>query len=213
MFITFEGIEGCGKTTQIRRLGKRLDRYGIPFVMTLEPGGTKIGENIRKMLLDSNNKNISPLTELILYAADRAQHVEEVIMPALSQGKWVICDRYFDATVAYQGSGRKQDMGLINILNDKITQGIQPDITFLLDCPAELGLDRAFKRDKSLSRGNQDRFEKEKMDFHRDVRRGYLELARNNDKRFVVIDAVSNEDDVELMIFQVLQPLLENRRR
>lgn len=213
MFITFEGIEGCGKTTQIRRLGKRLDRYGITFVMTLEPGGTKIGENIRKMLLDSNNKNISPLTELILYAADRAQHVEEVIMPALSQGKWVICDRYFDATVAYQGSGRKQDMGLINILNDKITQGIQPDITFLLDCPAELGLDRAFKRDKSLSRGNQDRFEKEKMDFHRDVRRGYLELARNNDKRFVVIDAVSNEDDVELMIFQVLQPLLENRRR
>ena len=181
--------------------------------MTLEPGGTKIGENIRKMLLDSNNKNISPLTELILYAADRAQHVEEVIMPALSQGKWVICDRYFDATVAYQGSGRKQDMGLINILNDKITQGIQPDITFLLDCPAELGLDRAFKRDKSLSRGNQDRFEKEKMDFHRDVRRGYLELAHNNDKRFVVIDAVSNEDDVELMIFQVLQPLLENRRR
>ncbi|MDB9823421.1 dTMP kinase [Deltaproteobacteria bacterium] len=209
MFITFEGIEGCGKTTQIKRLAKTLEKHGIQFARTLEPGGTQVGMTIRKVLLDSRNKNLTPLTELILYAADRAQHVEEVIIPALNNGRWVICDRFFDATVAYQGSARGQDMELIKILNDSATQGIRPDITFLLDCPAETGLDRAVKRNEISSQDDQDRFEREKMDFHRAVRRGYLDLAQNEKKRFIIIDAALTEDDVEQQIYKALRPFLE----
>ena len=209
MFITFEGIEGCGKTTQIDRLAKRLDKHGIRYVRTLEPGGTRIGKKIRKILLDSNNKDLSPLTELILYAADRVQHVEEIIRPALVQKKLVICDRFFDATVVYQGFARGQDMELIRTLNEKATRGIRPDITFLLDCPAEMGLARAVKRNKESSQDGQDRFERERMDFHRAVRRGYLELAANEDKRFVVVDASLAEDEIEQRIFDVLEPFLK----
>ena len=208
MFITLEGIEGCGKTTQIKRLVKKIDTYGIPLVKTFEPGGTRVGEGLRRILLDSQNKNLSPVTELMLYAADRAQHVEEVIKPALDQGKWGICDRFFDATVAYQGSARGQDIRLIQFLNEKVTQGIRPDMTFLLDCPVEMGLDRALKRDKSHSHKGQDRFEMEKVDFHLEVKRAYLELARENQKRFVVIDATLAEDDVEEKMFQYLKPFL-----
>ena len=209
MFITFEGIEGCGKTTQIKRIEKKLKSHGIPLITTLEPGGTIIGMDIRQILLNSRNKNLSPLTELILYAADRAQHVEEIIEPALDQGKWVLCDRFFDATMAYQGSARGLDRELIKFLNDKVTHGIRPDITFLLDCPVEVGLDRALKRNKALSQEGQDRFEREKPDFHRMVRKGYLELARKDNKRFVVIDATLTEDDVEQEIFQFLMQFLE----
>lgn len=209
MFITFEGIEGCGKTTQIERLAKRLDEHGIQYIRTLEPGGTKIGKKIREMLLDSNNKDLHPLTELILYEADRAQHVEEIIRPALVENKWVICDRFYDATVAYQGFARGQDMELIRSLNEKATRGIRPDITFLLDCPEEMGLARAVKRNKESCQEGQDRFEREKMDFHRAVRNGYLELAAREDKRFVVIDASMGENEVEGNILNVLKPFLK----
>jgi dTMP kinase len=208
LFITFEGIEGCGKTTQVKRLVKRLNRFDIPLITTLEPGGTNIGKHIRGILLDSNNRDLSPLTELLLYAADRAQHVEEVIKHALDQGKWVICDRFFDATVAYQGSARGLDMELIKVLNEKVTQGVKPDLTFLLDCPEEVGLGRAITRNKTQSQKGQDRFEREKLDFHRAVRKGYLELARKNHKRFAVIDATLAEDDVEKKIFEPIQPFL-----
>lgn len=209
MFITFEGIEGCGKTTQIKRIAKRLSRNGIPIITTLEPGGTSIGQNIRRIVLDSHNKNLSHLAELALYAADRAQHIEEVIKPALDQRKWVICDRFFDATVAYQGTARGLDMELIRMLNEKVTKGIQPDITFLLDCPVEVGLDRALERNRTLSPKGQDRFEKERLDFHMKVRRGYLELARNNPKRFVIIDATLAKNEVEQEIFKHIKPLLK----
>lgn len=209
MFITFEGIEGCGKTTQIKRIAKRIIRNGIPIITTLEPGGTSIGQNIRRIVLDSHNKNLSHLAELALYAADRAQHIEEVIKPALDQRKWVICDRFFDATVAYQGTARGLDMELIRMLNEKVTKGIQPDITFLLDCPVEVGLDRALERNRTLSPKGQDRFEKERLDFHVLVRRGYLELARNNPKRFVIIDATLAENEVEQEIFKHIKPLLK----
>lgn len=209
MFITFEGVEGCGKTTQVKRFVRRLRRCGIPLITTLEPGGTKIGKNIRKILLDPHNIDLSPLTELILYAADRAQHVEEVIKPALDDGKWVICDRFFDATVVYQGIARGQDMKLIHILNEKATQGIRPDITFLLDCPADMGLERALKRDERQSHKGQDRFERETLAFHRAVRRGYLDLARKNQDRFVVIDAALPKDEVEERIFQRIEPYLK----
>ena len=187
---------------------KRLNRFDIPLITTLEPGGTGIGKRIRGILLDSNNKDLSPLTELLLYAADRAQHVEEVIKHALDQGKWVICDRFFDATVAYQGSARGLDMELIKVLNEKVTQGVQPDLTFLLDCPEEVGLGRAITRNKTQPQKGQDRFEREKLDFHRAVRKGYLELARKNHKRFAVIDATLAEDEMEEKIFEHIQPFL-----
>ncbi len=209
MFITFEGIEGCGKTTQVKRFVKRLKGLGISLITTFEPGGTRIGKNIRKILLDSRNKHLSPLTELILYAADRAQHVEELIKPALNEGKWVICDRFFDATVVYQGIARGQDMKLVQSLNAQVTQGIQPDITFLLDCPVDMGLNRALKRNEAQSQKGQDRFEREALDFHRAVREGYLDLARKNQDRFVVLDATLPKDEVEKRIFQYIEPHLQ----
>ncbi|MGD2127236.1 MAG: dTMP kinase [Desulfobacteraceae bacterium] len=209
MFITFEGIEGCGKTTQIKRLVRRLKRYGIPVVNTLEPGGTQIGKHIRGILLDSLNKNLTPLAELTLYAADRAQHVAEVIKPALDQGNWVICDRFFDATVVYQGSARGQDMQLIQLLNEKVTRGIRPDMTFLLDCPVEVGLERALERNETGLDKGQDRFENEKMAFHEKVRQAYLALARKEGKRFIIIEAIADKDEVEEEIFRHIKPHLK----
>jgi dTMP kinase len=209
LFITFEGIEGCGKTTQIKRLGRRLRSHGVPFLATLEPGGTKIGRGIRRILLDSRNKNLTPLAELALYAADRAQHVEEVIKPALKQGKWVICDRFADATVVYQGWARAQDMRLVRILNEEVTQGLHPDKTFLLDCPVEIGLQRALNRNRSEPDQGQDRFEKEQMVFHRAVRHAYLDLAQKEPKRIVVIEASGREEAVEEEIFRYIEPCLK----
>ena len=209
MFVTFEGIEGCGKTTQVRRLVKRMEYREIPVVRTLEPGGTGIGEKIRRILLDARHKNLLPLTELLLYEADRAQHVEEVIRPALKQRKWVICDRFCDATVAYQGVGRGQNMAWVETLNAWVTRGVRPDRTFLLDCPVELGLERAHLRNQELSDRGQDRFEQERLDFHAGVRQGYLELARADVDRFVIIDARQTEDQLEEEIFGHLSPYLE----
>ncbi|MCJ7595865.1 MAG: dTMP kinase [Desulfobacterales bacterium] len=209
MFITFEGIEGCGKTTQMRRLKDGLRAYGVPFVSTLEPGGTEIGKKVRQILLDSRNRNLTPLAELLLYSADRAQHVEEVIRPALDQDKWLICDRYFDATVAYQGLARGQDLGLIQFLNGKVTGGISPDITFLLDCPVEIGLSRALKRNEEQKSKGQDRFEREKIAFHQKVRKAYLDLAKEYPKRFAVIDATMDVEDVEKEIFKHIKPFLD----
>ena len=209
MFITFEGIEGCGKTTQIRRLAKRLASYRIDVLLTFEPGGTSIGKRIRSILLDSRNRKLDPLSELMLYAADRAQHVEEVIKPALEQGKWVLCDRFSDATVAYQGIARSQDMRLIRVLNDKVTRGIRPDITFLLDCPVEMGLARAFRRNRTGRNQGQDRFEKEAKAFHHKVRKGYLDIARKDRKRFIVIQGSGSSEEVEERIFRYIEPFLK----
>ncbi|MEE9418715.1 MAG: dTMP kinase, partial [Desulfatiglandaceae bacterium] len=146
MFITFEGIEGCGKSTQVKYLVDRLGNLDVSVFSTMEPGGTRVGQDIRRILLDSQNQNLSPLAELLLYAADRAQHVEEVIRPLLEQGKWVVCDRYFDATLVYQGYARGQEIGLIKTLNKKASLGIRPDITFLIDCPVRVGIERALRR-------------------------------------------------------------------
>jgi dTMP kinase len=209
LFITFEGIEGCGKTTQIKRLAGRLEERGVKLISTLEPGGTRIGQDIRKVLLDSKNSHLAPLAELILYAADRAQHIEEVIKPALDQGKWVLCDRFFDATVAYQGAGRGLDMSLIKTLNDLVTKGIRPDLTLLLDCPPETGIERAVKRININGEAGQDRFEREKMEFHKRVREGYLEIARREQRRFAIIDATLSEDRVEEEIFRVVSPFIK----
>jgi dTMP kinase len=212
MFITFEGIEGCGKTTQIRRLARRLASLGIPVVLTYEPGGTRIGKQIRRVLLDSRNKDLAPLAEVMLYAAERAQHVKEVIRPALDQGKWVLCDRFMDATVVYQGMARGQDMKLIQLLNRKVTLSIRPNLTFLLDCPVEVGLERAILRNKAGKVKGQDRFEKETQAFHQKVRRGYLVQARKDPKRFIVVRADGRADEVEERIFRCIQPLVSRPR-
>jgi dTMP kinase len=212
LFITFEGMEGCGKTTQIQRLEKFLTDHEIPVLFTLEPGGTGIGSNIRRVLLDTENKNIAPLAELLLYEADRAQHIEEMIKPALNEGKWVVCDRFFDATVAYQGSARGQDMKLIRFLNEKVTQGIRPNLTFLLDCPVQTGLKRALRRNLSVHDDGQDRFEKEKEQFHHKVREGYLVLARQNKKRFKVIDATRSVEEMALEISDHIMPFVNEKK-
>ena len=205
LFITFEGMEGCGKTTQVKRLARSLQGLGIPVVVTLEPGGTSIGKNIRRVLLDSRNKALTPLSELMLYAADRAQHVEEIIKPTLGSGKWVVCDRFCDATVVYQGAARGQDKKLIQLLNNVATQGIRPHLTFLLDCPVEVGLRRALGRNM---RG-QDRFEREALSFHRKVRNGYLDLARKNKKRFVILDAGASRKEIEAEILRHVKNFLK----
>lgn len=197
MFITFEGIEGCGKTTQIGRLARKLEGRGLSVVLTHEPGGTEIGQRIRRILLDSKNTHLSPLTELLLYEADRAQHMTEIIGPAMAAGQWVLCDRFYDATVVYQGMARDQDRGLIERLNEKVTHNVKPDLTFLLDCPVEIGLARALKRNNSLELSGQARFEQEKTAFHQKVREGYLVLAREFPERFAVIDGSLGPEEVE----------------
>jgi dTMP kinase len=213
LFITFEGIEGCGKTTQVKRFIKYLNKNGISSINTLEPGGTDIGQGIRRILLDTNNTNLFPLTELILYAADRAQHVNEVIKPALDQGKWVICDRYLDATIAYQGFGRGLDLEIINILNKKATGGLLPDVTILMDCEEDVGIKRALERNKESSQEDQGRFEKEKMEFHHRVRQGYLTLADKNKGRYIVIDAAKTVDEVEKDIIRALKQHVDSERK
>ena len=208
MFITFEGIEGCGKSTQAKRLVNRLKELAVPLVFTLEPGGTSVGQKIRRILLDSRNQHLSPLAELLLYAADRAQHVEEVIKPALEQEKWVLCDRFFDATTVYQGYARGLDMKLIVTLNEKASPGIRPDITFLIDCAVEVGLERALNRNKIQFQEGQDRFEREKKDFHEAVREGYLTMAMEDRERFVVVDGTLKEDELEEIIFKHVEPFV-----
>ena len=213
MFITFEGIEGCGKSTQAKRLVNRLRELAVPLVFTLEPGGTNVGQKIRHILLDSRNHHLSPLTELLLYAADRAQRVEEVIKPALEQEKWVLCDRFFDATTVYQGYARGLDMKLIVTLNEKASPGIRPDITFLVDCAVEIGLERALKRNKIQFQEGQDRFEREKKDFHEAVREGYLTMAMEDRERFVVVDGTLKEDELEEIIFKHVEPFISRNMR
>jgi dTMP kinase len=208
VFITFEGIEGCGKSTQARRLVNRLRDASVPLVFTLEPGGTRVGSDIRKILLDSSNSGLSPLAELFLYEADRAQHVEEKIRPALEQGKWVVCDRFFDATTVYQGFARGQDMKLIRDLNEKACFGIRPDMTFLIDCPVEIGLKRALKRNEGVPQVGQDRFEREEKDFHEAVRQGYLTMANEDPERIVVVDCKLNQDELEAVIFEHVRPFI-----
>jgi dTMP kinase len=213
LFVTFEGIEGCGKTTQVKRVAGRLEGLGLRVLATFEPGGTPIGQDIRRILLDAQNRDLYPLAELLLYEADRAQHMARVVIPALNRGTWVLCDRFFDATTVYQGYARGLDLSLIELLNNRVSSGIQPDITFLHDCPVEVGLTRARGRDVNRGEDGQDRFERERRAFHQAVREGYLELARRYSERFVVIDATRSEEDVEGEVFDRLKSHLPRNVR
>ncbi len=197
-FITFEGIEGTGKTTQIRRTADWLTAHGIDFVLTREPGGCFIADQIRTVLLDSKNTALAPEAELLLYLASRAQHVTEVIRPALDANKVVLCDRFADATQAYQGYARELGSDLVSHLNRYATGGLTPDLTLLLDIPVETGLARARRRADAIEDDSdkEDRFEKEHLDFHQRVREGYLAIARNHTDRVLILDAAGSEDEV-----------------
>ncbi len=204
LFITFEGTDGAGKTTQIQRLTADLRQTGYDVCLTREPGGTPISEQIRDMLLNPDHIEMAATTELLLYAASRAQHVSEVIKPALEAGKVVISSRFADAMVVYQGYGRGLDLERINHLNRIATDGVTPDVTFVLDLPVEIGLQRV-----QNSRGGLDRLEREKIEFHRRLREGYQILAKQEPQRLKIIDSQVNSEQVYAQIQAIIQPLLQ----
>jgi dTMP kinase len=210
MFITLEGIEGSGKTTQIGRLMEFLENRGIECVTTRQPGGTLIGENIRSILLDPANSALAPMTELLLYMADRSQHIYELIRPCLQAGKTVICDRYFDATMVYQGFARGLNIKLIQQLHQILFDDLKPDITLLLDLAPRVGLQRAWQQLNNGQRsGLESRFEAETVAFHEKVRSGYLELARLEPGRFQIVDAAQSQDQVFTAISKIVSSILE----
>ena len=210
MFISLEGIEGCGKTTQLKHLSAYFADKGRPFVVTCEPGGTAIGKKIRSILLDPASKGLVPAAELLLYMADRAQHIHSLIRPRLAEGKVVVCDRYFDATVVYQGFARGLDTGFICDLHRIIFEDLKPDITLLLDLPPRIGLARAWQELDSGNRsGTESRFEEETINFHEKVRAGYLELAGREPKRYKIIDASRPIDEVQADMREVLSEYLD----
>ena len=205
MFITFEGIEGSGKTTQIKRVHDYLKEQGHDVVMTREPGGTVIGEQIRAILLDPESRDMDPMAELLLYFADRAQHLNQKIKKHLTAGRTVLCDRYYDATLAYQGYARGLSIELIEKLHQLVFHNFKPDLTFLLDLPPRMGLERAWRQIENGARtGKESRFEAEAMRFHESVRQGYLTLARIEPRRFEIIDASQATDQVWQRILSVL---------
>jgi dTMP kinase len=205
MLITFEGIEGSGKTTQIKHVARFLKKIGKASIITREPGGTNIGIQIRTILLDSRNKNIDPISELLLYVADRVQHAREVIIPGLASGKLVLCDRFFDATLVYQGFARGLDIVLIRKLHHMMLDNLTPDVTLLLDLPPEMGLSRAWKQiNQKIRSGSETRFEEERLLFHEKVRSGYLKLAQAEPDRFSIIDAALGEEQVRDDILKTL---------
>jgi len=190
MFITFEGIEGSGKSTQLRRVAERI----TDAVVTKEPGGTPLADRIRAILLDSTAR-IDPVAELFLFAASRRQNVVEVIRPALARGATVLCDRFTDSTLAYQGFGRLLNLDQLRTLNAWATDSLTPDLTLLFDLPEEVGLSRARSRNAEAA-DDEGRFETEDLRFFRRVREGYLTLAVAEPSRFAVIDASGDADDV-----------------
>jgi dTMP kinase len=199
-FITFEGIEGCGKSTQVALLARHLSKAGHAVMTTREPGGCPIADQVRDILLDAANRDMAPVTELLLYAAARAQHVNEIVAPALESGQIVLCDRFTDATVAYQGYGRGLDLAVIEVLNRMARGNIRPDLTILVDCPVEIGLSRAMARINVSSGAREERFELESLQFHRKVREGYLSLSQMEPDRFIVIDGSRTIEETETAI-------------
>jgi len=203
-FVSFEGGDGTGKTTQIHALESYLRSRGRSSLATREPGGTSLGKLIRKVLLEVGDHEIAPSTELFLYLADRAQHVSEVIRPAIDAGKIVLCDRFTDSTLAYQGYGRGIDVALLRLFNDVADHGVRPDLTFLLDCPVALGLARTNQRQREAAQPREDRFEREKIEFHEKIRAGFLAMACAEPARFRVIDAAQAAEDVARDIQKII---------
>ncbi|MFH1037592.1 MAG: dTMP kinase [PVC group bacterium] len=211
-FITFEGGEGSGKSTQARLLAGYLKQAGRDVVATREPGGTEIGDEIRGILLNPELTEMGNVTELLLLAASRAQNVCERIRPALERGAVVICDRFIDSTLAYQGYGRKFDLKLLASLNRLATGGVTPDLTILLDLSPEIGLARAKALDKAGSKkGEGDRIEQEDIEFHRRLRKGFLELAEKEPERFRMIPVQGNIEAAQRLVIGIVEEFLKSR--
>ena len=199
LFITFEGGEGCGKSTQIAALKARLEAMGKTVVQTREPGGTALGESVRSLLQhDDAGQGMSPEAELLLFAASRAQHVRELIAPAIAQGQIVLCDRFLDSTTVYQGVARAIDSKKVDTINQFAIGDTKPDLTILIDLPPEIGLARVHAR----SDGQLDRMENEAIEFFQAVRQGYLDLAKSEPKRFLVLDGSQTVEELETQIWQ-----------
>jgi dTMP kinase len=207
IFITIEGGEGSGKTTQSRLLKEYLEKLGRKVLLTREPGGTLFAESIRKILLNPDSRPV-PLSELFLYEAARSQHMDEFVIPALKAGKVVICDRFTDATVAYQGYGRKLDIKLINRLNKEATFGILPNLTIYLDIDPKKGLNKAKFLDKESYGASGDRIERESVIFHNNVRKGYLNQAKKYHKRIKVIKTQSTPLETHMLIRKYFDAVL-----
>ena len=203
-FITLEGGEGVGKTTNLLFLDQLLTAQGISVVKTREPGGTVLAEKIRQLLLETHDEAVDSMTELLMMFAARAQHIRHVIKPALVQGDWVLCDRFTDATYAYQGGGRGMAMDKIAWLERAVQGDLKPDLTLLLDAPVQIGMVRA------KGRGELDRFEQERYDFFEKVRQAYLNLAQQQPERFAVIDASQPLDEVQRAIKYRIESLIAN---
>ena len=201
LFITFEGGEGSGKSVQTRALYRKFCRLNIPAVLIHEPGSTPLGERLTRLLKWAQSTNISPLTELMLFNASRAQLVEEVVRPALKAGKIVVCDRYTDSTIAYQGYGRRLDIGRIKNINKLATGALKPDLSVLMDIPVDKGFARKTGQEA-------DRFEKEAKAFHQRVRKGYLKLAAEEPERWLVIDARLSKEKIKQIIWKKVSSLL-----
>ncbi|MDD5591582.1 MAG: dTMP kinase [Dehalococcoidales bacterium] len=201
LFITFEGGEGSGKSVQSKLLYRRLSRLSIPAILTYEPGGTPLGKKLGRWLKWTDDENITPLVELLLFNAARAQSVTEVIIPGLKKGKVVISDRYADSTTVYQGYGRGLDIATVRATNNAATQGLKPELTILLDIPTELGLTR--KKDSQ-----RDRFEQEEIAFHNRIREGYLKLANAEPERWLIVDATRSKEKIAGAIWQRVSRLL-----
>ncbi len=202
MFITLEGSEGVGKTSNMQYIQSLLEAKSIDYIVTREPGGTALGEALRAMLLGEDFKGMADDTELLLMFAARAEHVAQVIRPALEKGQWVLCDRFTDATYAYQGGGRGLDMGRIAGLEQWVLGDLRPDLTLLLDAPVEVGRERAGKRSAP------DRFEQEQVAFFERVRESYLSLARQQPERIKIIDASQALPDVQKQIATLLNEII-----
>lgn len=204
-FITLEGTEGVGKSTNLRFIESVLRQHQISYQLTREPGGTPLAEEVRELLLANRDEDVADDAELLLVFAARAQHLARVIRPALAEGRWVLCDRFTDATFAYQGGGRGLSKEMISQLEAMVQRGLQPDLTILLDLPVEIGLARASQR------GDLDRFENERVAFFDQVRNAYLERAAADPERFAVIDASGTLEQVQQQIAAVLERYLQEQ--
>jgi dTMP kinase len=210
-FITFEGIEGSGKSTQITLLYDYLTRSGRTVALTREPGGTAIGDRIRKILLDPANKTLDPTAELLLYAASRAQHIREVIQPALDSGRIVLCDRFSDATLAYQGYGRGLSIQVIGELDRIVTARLRPHLTVLFDIDARTGLGRARGRNAKKGLAAEARFENEDIMFHTRVRDGYFLLASSEPERIRLVNGALPPEEVHREVRDIVETVLRSR--
>ncbi|MFN8578096.1 MAG: dTMP kinase [Candidatus Sericytochromatia bacterium] len=207
MFITFEGVEGAGKSTQLNNLQEYLNKKGLKTIITRQPGGSELGKQIRNLILNPNlNDKPSDLSEMFLYLADRAHHIEKVILPALNQGIIVICDRYIDSHIAYQGYARGFDIDKLKYLNAIASKNLIPNITFLFDLDPVIGLNRVrFGRNQDVL----DRIESERIEFHQKVREGFLEIAKENN-RFKILDASLSQEEIKKQIIEIFEYTFSN---